>query len=83
VRAILGGNAIRILGLDEKKLNAIAERIGIPESAIFGDGPTAAPALVQHFHRRGQYLADAEAETRIPEIQSFVQEDLWRARAIA
>jgi predicted TIM-barrel fold metal-dependent hydrolase len=83
VRAILGGNAIRILGLDEKKLNAIAERIGIPESAIFGDGPEIAPELVAHFHRRGQYLGEPEEETRIPEIQNFVREDLWRARAIA
>jgi hypothetical protein len=39
--------------------------------------------LVAHFDKRGQYLAPPEEQARIPEIRAFVQEDLWRARAIA
>jgi predicted TIM-barrel fold metal-dependent hydrolase len=82
-RAIMGGNAIRILGLDEKKLNAIADRIGIPDGEIFGEHPKVKGDLVAHFDKRGQYLAPPEEQARIPEIHALMQEDLWRARAIA
>jgi predicted TIM-barrel fold metal-dependent hydrolase len=80
---ILGRNAIRVLGFDEKKLDAIAARIGIPEDAVFGKHPAIEPALLAHFDKRGQYLEPPEEQTRIPEIHTAMQEDLWRVRAIA
>jgi predicted TIM-barrel fold metal-dependent hydrolase len=82
-RAILSGNAIRILGLDQGKLDAIAARIGLPTSEVFGKHPPVPEALVAHFQKRGQYTADPEGDERIPEMNVMMQEDLWRVRALA
>lgn len=82
-RAILSGNAIRILGLDQAKLDGIAARIGLPANEVFGDHPPVPEALVAHFQKRGQYTADPEGDERIPEMDVMMQEDLWRVRALA
>jgi predicted TIM-barrel fold metal-dependent hydrolase len=80
---IMGGNAIRFLGLDKAKLDAIAQRIGPSMDAIFGQHPPLPADLVAHFDSRAQYLGQPERETRIPEMDRAMQEDLWRARALA
>ena len=82
-RAILSGNAIRILGLDQAKLDSIAARIGLPASEVFGEHPPVPEALVAHFQKRGQYTAAPEGDERIPEMDVMMQEDLWRLRADA
>ena len=82
-RGILSGNAIRILNLDQGKLDRIAARIGLPANEIFGDHPPLNPELIAHFNKRGHYLAEPEGEERMPEIVGMMQEDLWRAHAVA
>jgi hypothetical protein len=80
---IMGGNAIRILGLDKIKLDSIAQRIGPSMDAIFGEHPPLSDDLIAHFDRRAQYLAAPEGDERIPEMDAMMQEDLWRLRAVA
>ena len=80
---IMGGNAIRFLKLDKAKLDAIAQRIGPPVDAIFGEHPPLPESLIAHFDNRAQYLGEPERETRIPEIDRAMKEDLWRAKAFA
>jgi predicted TIM-barrel fold metal-dependent hydrolase len=80
---IMGGNAIRVLGLDKARLDSIAQRIGVPVDAIFGEHPPLDEQLLAHFNKRAQYLGEPERETRIPEIDRLMQEDLWRAHALA
>jgi predicted TIM-barrel fold metal-dependent hydrolase len=80
---IMGGNAIRILGLDKAKLDSIAQRIGPSMDAIFGEHPPLSDDLIAHFDRRAQYLAAPEGDERIPEMDAMMQEDLWRLRAVA
>ena len=80
---ILGGNAIRILGLDKQKLDEIAARVGPDAAAIFGEHPPVSSELLHHWDQRGQYLQDPEGETRIPEMDGLMQEDLWRSRVLA
>ena len=81
--AIMGGNAIKVLGLDKAKLDEIAARIGVPEDAVFGKHPPLSEDLLAHFNRRGQYLGKPEGDERMTEIDGMMQEDLWRAHALA
>jgi predicted TIM-barrel fold metal-dependent hydrolase len=81
--AIMGGNAMRFCKLDRAKLDAIAQRIGPSVDAIFGEHPPLSPELINHFDARAQYLQEPERESRIPEINTAMQEDLWRAKAVA
>jgi predicted TIM-barrel fold metal-dependent hydrolase len=80
---IMGGNAMRFLKLDKAKLDAIAQRIGPSMDAIFGEHPPLPDNLIAHFNSRAQYLGEPERETRIPEIDRAMKEDLWRAKAFA
>jgi predicted TIM-barrel fold metal-dependent hydrolase len=80
---IMGGNAIRFLGLDKVRLDAIAQRIGPSTDAIFGEHPPLPAELIAHFDNRAQYLGEPERETRIPEMDRAMKEDLWRAKAFA
>jgi predicted TIM-barrel fold metal-dependent hydrolase len=82
-RAIMADNAIRILGLDGAKIASIAARIGLPASEVFGDHPPLDPKLIAHFDKRAQYLAPAEGDERMAEIDKMMQEDLWRANVYA
>jgi len=82
-RAILSGNAIRILGLDQTNLDSIAARIGLPAGEVFGKHPPLPEDLVAHFQKRAQYTAEPEGDERIPEMDVMMQEDLWRVRALA
>jgi predicted TIM-barrel fold metal-dependent hydrolase len=83
VKAILSGNAIRILGLDRAELDATAKRIGFTVEEITGAGPSPSPELIDHFNKRGQYLQKPEGEERIPEMRVMMREDLWRVGATA
>jgi hypothetical protein len=80
---IMGGNAIKVLGLNKAKLDEIAARIGVPEGAVFGEHPPLTNELLEHFNKRAQYLAKPEGDERMKEIDGMMQEDLWRARALA
>jgi predicted TIM-barrel fold metal-dependent hydrolase len=80
---IMGGNAIRFCKLDKAKLDAIAQRIGPSMDAIFGKHPPLSDELIKHFDARAQYLGEPERQSRIPEINTAMQEDLWRAKAFA
>jgi predicted TIM-barrel fold metal-dependent hydrolase len=80
---IMGGNAMRFLKLDKAKLDSIAQRLGPDMEAIFGKHPPLSEALLDHFNARAQYLAEPERETRIPEMDRAMKEDLWRAKALA
>ena len=80
---IMGSNAIRFLKLDKARLDEIAQRIGPSMDEIFGDHPPLAEDLIAHFNNRAQYLGDPERETRLPEIDRAMKEDLWRAKVFA
>jgi hypothetical protein len=80
---IMGANAMRFCKLDKAKLDSIAQRIGPPTEQIFGQHPPLPEALLKHFDDRAQYLGEPERQTRIPEINRAMQEDLWRAKALA
>jgi predicted TIM-barrel fold metal-dependent hydrolase len=82
VRAILAENVIRVLDLDKKTLDAWAAKTGMPADLVL-NGPKPSPELLAHFHKRGQYLEPPEGDTRMPEIHAVVEEDLWRAKAVA
>jgi hypothetical protein len=83
VRDILGENAIRVIGLDRPKLAKIAELVGPSIEEIMGSKPALDPKLLAHFNRRGHYSEAPEGESRIPEIDAMLQEDLWRIGAVA
>jgi len=80
---IMGGNAMRFLKLDKARLDEIAQRVGPSMSEIFGEHPPLPESLVAHFDNRAQYLAEPERESRIPEIDRAMKEDLWRAKVLA
>ena len=80
---IMGGNAIRFLKLDKVGLDAIAQRIGPSTDAIWGEHPPLPEKLIAHFNSRAQYLGEPERETRIPELDRAMKEDLWRAKVFA
>jgi predicted TIM-barrel fold metal-dependent hydrolase len=75
VRLILGENVIRFLGLDRAPLAAIAERIGPTIEEITGTS-TMDPDLLVHLDDRCGYLKPAEGDSRIPEIEGLLNEDL-------
>jgi predicted TIM-barrel fold metal-dependent hydrolase len=76
-RAILGENAIRILGLDRDRLAQIAKRIGPTVEEVVGGGDVK-PDLVANFDLRGGYLKPAEGEARLPLVEDAVRTDLAR-----
>jgi predicted TIM-barrel fold metal-dependent hydrolase len=82
VRALLGENLIRFLGLDRAKYAAIADRIGPTYEAVAG-GPDIDEALAQHLNLRSGILEPAEGERRVPEMEAMVEKDLGRIRAFA
>ena len=81
LRAMLGENIIRLMGLDRASLAAVAAKIG-PTAAAITQAPPVDPALVGHFDARGGYLKPFEGDRRIPEIDALVQADLARAARI-
>jgi predicted TIM-barrel fold metal-dependent hydrolase len=82
VRAILADNVIRVLNLDGKTLHAWGAEHGMPADLVF-KGPMPTSELREHFDKRGQYLAPPEGDTRMSEIRGMMEEDLWRAKAVA
>jgi predicted TIM-barrel fold metal-dependent hydrolase len=83
IRKILTDNPFRHFRLDHAKLNAVAERIGPTMEEITGPGPALNPDLLAHFDSRGHILQEAEGESRIPETDAMMKEDLWRVGANA
>jgi hypothetical protein len=76
VRAMLGGNAIRFLGLDPARLDAIAARIGPDIAEITGPRPDLDPVLLAHMDGRGGYLKPPEGGSRLPEVVDMMNDDL-------
>jgi hypothetical protein len=81
VRAILGENLIRFLGLDRAKLTKIAARIGPSYELIAGPGPEVDPALIAHLDARCGYLAPAEGSARVDEMEALLTTELRRIGA--
>jgi predicted TIM-barrel fold metal-dependent hydrolase len=73
VRAMVGENLIRFLGLDRAPLAAIADKVGPTLDDL---GAPVAPELVALFDGRGGYLKPAEGAARIPEIAPMLEHDL-------
>jgi predicted TIM-barrel fold metal-dependent hydrolase len=76
VRAMLGDNAIRFLGLDRTALDAIAARIGPSLDQVIGPKGDIDPILLAHMDGRGGYLKPAEGDTRLPEVVAMMSDDL-------
>ena len=74
LRLMLGGNAIRLLGLDETRLAAIADRIGPTIQDITGR-PRPDPRMVANWGARSGYLKPTEQFDRGP-LDPLVREDL-------
>ena len=83
VRAILGENIIRFLGLDRARLKAIADRIGPTYEAIAGPGPAVDPALIAHLNKRCGLNEPGQGESRAEEMAALVRSDLGRIGAPA
>jgi hypothetical protein len=81
VRLILGENAIRFFGLDRARLAEIAERIGPTIETITGSADIDA-ALLEHLDDRCGYSRPAERDSRIPEIEGLLAEDLSRLASV-
>jgi predicted TIM-barrel fold metal-dependent hydrolase len=73
LRAMIGENMVRFLGLDRAKLAAIADKIGPSVEDL--QAPVD-PELVGIFDVRGGYLKPAEGDARIPEIAPMLEHDL-------
>lgn len=75
LRAMLGGNAIRILGLDQDRLASIAARIGPTPADIIGPPRQLDARLVANWDARGGYLKPPERV--VPEeLDPLLSEDL-------
>jgi predicted TIM-barrel fold metal-dependent hydrolase len=78
IKAIVGQNAIRFMGLDGARLAQIAERINAPTIAEITGPVRASPALIAHWDQRARFLAETEGASRVPEMSGMMREDLWR-----
>jgi predicted TIM-barrel fold metal-dependent hydrolase len=83
LRAMLGENAIRFLGLDRAVLSAIAEKIGPTVEDITGVREPVEADLLSVFDNRSGYLKPAEGDARIPEIEPMLARDLTRVGSAA
>jgi len=75
LRAMMGDNAIRILGLDRAMLEGEARRIGRTVDELRA-GPPVAPALLEHFDERGGYLRPYEGDAQLADIEAAIQRDV-------
>lgn len=73
-RMILGGNAIRIYGLDRAGLDAIAAKIGPTPAEVLG-GADVSDALLDNFERRAGYLKPLE-DVDTSRIEELLVDDL-------
>ena len=76
LRKMLGENAIRFLGLDGAKLDAIARRVGPTVREINGGDHVVDPALLAHFDTRGGYLKPSEGDANLATADAMIREDL-------
>jgi hypothetical protein len=76
VRAMLSDNAIRHLGLDRGRLQAIADGIGPTMAEVAGDRPELDPILLAHMDGRGGYLKPSEGDSRLAEVAGMMRDDL-------
>jgi predicted TIM-barrel fold metal-dependent hydrolase len=80
VRAILGGNAIELYGLDRPLLESVAARVGPKVADVLGDHPVDS-ALVEHFHTRSGFNKPALYSFEADELEAAVDEDVELAAA--
>lgn len=81
VRRILGENAVRFLGLDARRIEAIAAKVGPTIDRITGGSADISPALIAHFGDRSGYLKPAEGAARLAELDGLLRGDLDRLAA--
>ena len=75
LRQILGGNPIRVLGLDGDHLARVAQRIGPSIADVTGRKPELDPKLVQNWDTRGGYLKPPEQfEPQL--VDALLREDI-------
>jgi hypothetical protein len=78
VRAMLGDNMIRFLGLDRDKLATIAQRIGAPTYRQIAEAGPLSPELEAHLSLRCGYAKPSEGERRVAEIEPMLERDIPR-----
>jgi hypothetical protein len=78
VRAILGENMMRFLGLDRAHLARIAERIGAPTYRQIAEAGPLSPELKTHLGLRCGYAKPSEGERRIAEVEAVLERDIPR-----
>ncbi len=78
VRAILGGNMIRFLGLDGAHLAGIAEQIGAPTFRQIADAGALTPELAAHLGLRCGYAKPSEGDRRVAEMAPMLERDIPR-----
>jgi hypothetical protein len=78
VRAILGDNMIRFLGLDRAHLAAIAARIAAPTYRQIVEAGALSPELETHLNYRCGYSKPWEGDRRIAEIAPMIERDIPR-----
>jgi predicted TIM-barrel fold metal-dependent hydrolase len=81
VRMILGENVIRFLGLDRAHLAEIAARVG-PTIETVTRGAEMDAALLEHLEDRCGFSRPAEGDSRIPEIEGLLRDDLSRLAGV-
>ncbi|SFF82724.1 Amidohydrolase [Novosphingobium sp. CF614] len=81
VRAILGGNMIRFLGLDPAHLAAIAERIDAPTYREIAEKGSLSQDLAAHLAMRCGYAKPSEGDRRVAEMEPLLERDIPRLAA--
>jgi predicted TIM-barrel fold metal-dependent hydrolase len=75
-RLLLGENLIRFLGLDRERLAELARRIGPSIDDVIGNASDVRDELIRSFDVRGGYLRPPEGDSRIDDVDAFIEEDL-------
>lgn len=83
VKAILGENMVRFLGLDRDHLQAIANRIDAPTYQQIAERGPMSEAMVKHLSLRCGYSDDWEGSRRLGELEAMLKVDIPRLQAAA
>lgn len=81
VKAILGENMVRFLGLDRDYLQGVANRINAPTYQQIVDRGPMSPEMVRHMHMRNGYSDPWEGDRRLFEMEPMLQVDIPRLQA--
>jgi predicted TIM-barrel fold metal-dependent hydrolase len=82
-RRFLGLNAVECYGLDEAKLSAIADKIGLLPAEVLGVTEPVNPDLVRNFHSRSGYSRPAEQVDEAFYVEMISEDEAVLAAAVA